>query len=91
MSSFPLFKQMASRQVVPSHQVGMCAGGGVDRVQLGAREMLVEQPGGEREEGLAESGLIPVRAPARVKKWITTMERSSSNSMSASKWPRESL
>lgn len=90
MSSFPLFKQMASRQVVPSHQVGMCAGGGVDRVQLGAG-MLVEQPGGEREEGLAESGLIPVRAPARVKKWIPTMERSSSNPMSASKWPQESL
>lgn len=89
MSSFPLFKQMASRQVVPPHQVGMCAGGGVDRVQLGAREMLVEQPGGERGEGLAESGLIPVRA--MLETWISTMERGSSNSMSASKWPRESL
>lgn len=62
----------------------MCAGGGVGRVGLGIRGTLVEQPGGEREEGFVEFGLLPIRAPARAKKWITIMDKSCCNSMSAS-------
>lgn len=57
--------------------------------KAGAQKTLVEQPGGKREEGLAEFWLILVRAPAGIKKWITIRGRSCSNS--ASKWPRESL
>ena len=68
MSSFPLFKIMTSRDVVPLFQVGMCAGSGVEGLQLGAREMLVKRPSGEREVGLAEFWLILVRTLARMKK-----------------------
>lgn len=46
----------------------MCAGGGGDGMQLGARKMLGKQPGDEREEGLAKFWLVLVRAPTRIKK-----------------------
>lgn len=37
------FKKMASRYAVTLHQVGMCAGSGVDSLELGAGEMLAKQ------------------------------------------------
>lgn len=59
---------MTPEEVVHLYQARMCAGGGADGLQVGARKMLGKQPGGEREEGLAKFRLVLVRAPTRIRK-----------------------